>query len=88
MMIWTLIISGIIMVFALGLFIISIFSYRKFRNKKLLFVSIVFSLLFTKGLISALSVFIDFIPQSEMLPYSGLIDIGILAMLYLATLKR
>lgn len=88
MMIWTLIISGIIMVFALGLFIISIFSYRKFRNKKLLFVSIVFSLLFVKGLISALSVFIDIIPESEMLPYSGLIDIGILAMLYLATLKR
>jgi len=87
-MIWTLIISGIIIVFAFGLFIISILSYRKFKNKKLLFVSIVFSLLFIKGMISALSVFIDIIPKSDVLPYSGLIDIGILAMLYLATLKR
>ncbi|MFP4051225.1 MAG: hypothetical protein ACLFVB_05745 [Thermoplasmata archaeon] len=87
-MIWTLVISGMIIVFALGLFIISILSYQKFRNKKLLFVSIVFSLLFIKGLISALSVFIDYIPESNLFPYSGLIDLGILTMLYLATLKR
>ena len=87
-MILTLVISGIIIVFALGLFIISILSYRKFGNKKLLFVSIVFLLLFIKGVLSALSVFVDFIPESDILPYSGLIDIGILTMLYLATLKR
>ncbi len=82
-----LIISGCMIVFALGLTIISLLSYREYRNKKLLFVSIVFILLLAKGGISLLSIFLDQLPQSPIVFYSGLIDLGILILLYLATLK-
>jgi len=88
MMLANLIISGIIIVFSLGLAVISILSYKKYRNQKLLFVSIVFILFLVKGLFSVLSVFTDIIPEYDMFNYSGIIDLAVLVLLYLATLKR
>lgn len=87
-MIWTLVIGGIILVFSLGLFGISILSYRRYKNRKLLFVSTVFFLFFIKGILSVLSIFLDFIPKVGLFNYSGLIDLAVLILLYMATLKR
>lgn len=88
MMLGDLIISGIIIVFSLGLTVISILSYKKYRNPKLLFVSIVFILFFIKGIISVLSIFTEIVPKYDMFTYSGFIDLAVLILLYLATLKR
>ncbi len=88
MMLGDLIISGIIIVFSLGLAVISILSYKKYRNQKLLFVFIVFILFLIKGSISVLSIFMEIIPEYDMFTYSGIIDLAVLILLYLATLKR
>lgn len=87
-MILNLVLNGIIMVFSLGLLGISLFSYKRFKNTKLLFVSGVFLLFFIKSMITVLSFFVGFIPEIAPSIYLGFIDLAIITLLYLATLKR
>ena len=83
-----LIINAGITVFSLGLLLVSILSYRRYRNNKLLFVSFVFMIFFIKGVILSLGLFSQ--PLTEMIsnPYFGLLDLIILVFLFIATLKR
>jgi hypothetical protein len=86
-----IIISAGVTIFSFGLMIISLASYKKYHNPKLLFISGVFVVLFVKGILFSLSIFL---PDMSILRtflysiYSGLFDLIILILLFIATLKR
>jgi hypothetical protein len=86
-----IIIPACITVFAFGLLIVSLFSYQKSKNTKLLFVSMVFLILFIRGILLSmvnLQLFSDDVAAILSNPYSGLFDLLILIFLFVATLKR
>ena len=85
----SIIINACITIFSLGLLVVSLSSYTKFKNVKLIFVSLVFLILLIKGIVFSVGLFKAEI--SEFLatnPYIGLFDLTILLLLFLATLKR
>lgn len=84
----SIIIYGFITIFSIGLFFISIFSYNKSKNKKLLFVSIVFLLFFIKGVILSLSLFISDLNLIITIPIIAIFDLIVLFLLFIATLKK
>ena len=89
MEIQSIIISAFVTIFSVGLLVVSIASYRKYKNLKLLFVSLVFFIFLIKGILLSLGLFYE---EIELLTntstYIGLFDLVILIMLFLATLKR
>jgi len=71
--------------------LVSLLSYKKFKNPKLLFISIVFIILLIKGVLFSINLFypeILFIDTLLFSIYSGLFDLTILILLFIATLKR
>lgn len=84
----SIIIDACITIFALGLFIVSLLSYRKYKNGKLLFVSLVFLIFLVKGMLLSLSLFYSQFADIISNPYVGLFDLIILVLLFIATLKR
>ena len=87
----SIIISAGITILSLGLLTVSLLSYRKYRNLRLLFVSLVFVVFLCKGIIlSIVILYPDFSALNELLhsTYYGVIDFAILALLFAATLKR
>lgn len=84
----SIIIYGFITIFSIGLFFISLFSYYKSKNKKLLFVSIVFLLFFIKGVILSLSLFISDLNLIITIPIIAIFDLIVLFLLFIATLKK
>ncbi len=86
-----LLISSLITIFSLGLLIISFISYRKHKNTRLLFITIILVVLLIKGILYSLSLFYPSITLLHSLLYSiygGLFDLLILILLFIATLKR
>ena len=84
----SIIIDACITIFALGLFIVSIMSYKKYKNTKLIFVGLIFLVFLLKGAILSLSLFYEqFVPIVNNV-YIGLFDLVILVLLFIATLKR
>jgi hypothetical protein len=83
-----LIIIPFLIVFSLGLLVTSLLSYRRTKNNKLVFISIVFIIFLLKGILMA----VDLIyPTIIGLQYSFsfvLFDLGVLFFLFIATLKR
>ena len=86
MAIESIIINARITIFSLGLLIVSILSYRKYKNVKLIFVSIVFLVFLIKGILLSLGLFYEEIAISS--PYNELFDLIIIILLFMATLKR
>ncbi|MCX6665931.1 MAG: hypothetical protein NT038_07750 [Euryarchaeota archaeon] len=85
----TICISACITIFSLGLLWISLASYRKYRNIKLLVVSLVFVVFFIRGILFSLSLFYkDMVGLISSGIVDGLIDLSILVLLFIATLKR
>ena len=84
----SIIINACITIFSLGLLIVSLMSYRKYKNAKLLFVSIVFLVFFVKGIVFSLSLFSVQFGGIASNPYIGLFDLAVLVLLFMATLKR
>ena len=84
----SIIINACITIFSLGLLIVSLMSYRKYKNAKLLFVSIVFLVFFVKGIVFSLSLFSVQFGDIASNPYIGLFDLTVLVLLFMATLKR
>jgi hypothetical protein len=84
----TIVIDACITIFSLGLLIISLFSYKKYKNTKLLFVSLIFLVFFVKGILLSLGLFYKQISDVILNPYAGLFDLVILVLLFMATLKR
>ena len=81
-------ISACVTIFSLGLLIITLISYNKSKNIKLLFVSIVFIILLVKGIILSLSIFVEDFENIITIPLIGFFDLIILLALFVATLKR
>jgi len=77
-----------ITIFALGLLLVSLFSYRKFKNSKLIFVILVFLIFFVKGLVLSFGLFNNQMLNVISNPYFELFDLIILVLLFVATLKR
>lgn len=84
----TFIFVGFITVFSLGLLIISFHSYRKSRNKKILFVSLVLLFFFLKTLFLSLMLFTAQIESNSLLLALELFDLLILLFLYIAVLIK
>jgi hypothetical protein len=83
-----IIISAFVTIFSIGLLVVSLASYRKYKNMKLLFVSIVFLIFFIKGILFSLGLFYEDLLSYVSIPYTGMFDLIILILLFLATLKR
>ena len=84
----SIIISAFITIFSIGLLLISLASYKKYKNLKLLFVSLVFIVFLIKGILLSLGLFYEEIAAILTSTYSGLFDLAILVLLFIATLKR
>ncbi len=84
----TIVIDACITIFALGLLFVSLFSYRKYKNTKLLPISLIFLVFFIKGILLSLGLFDKQISDIIFNPYAGLFDLVILVLLFIATLKR
>lgn len=84
----TFIFVGFITIFSLGLLIISGNSYRKSRNKKIFFVSLVLLFFFLKTLFLSFMLFTAQIESSSILLALELFDLLILLFLYIAVLIK
>ncbi len=84
----TFIFVGFITVFSLGLLIISFNSYRKSKNKKILFVSLVLLFFFIKTLYLSFMLFTAQIESNSILLALELFDLLILMFLYIAVLIK
>jgi hypothetical protein len=86
--IWVIVLSAGITIFSLNLLIISLLSYKKFRNIKLLLMSLVFLLFFIRGLILSINVITGITVDLASIVYLWLFDLLILVFLYVTSLKR
>ena len=84
----TIVLSAGITIFSIGLCLLSLLSYRRFSNAKLLFVSIAFFIFFIKGLLYSIGIFNEDIAALSATTYSRVLDLIILLFLFIATLKR
>ena len=85
------VISVGITVFSFGLLFVSLLSYSKYRNIKLLFIGGVFLVLLVKGVLLSLGLFFTQFSSMQSIIYGtfgGVFDIIILGILFIATLKR
>jgi hypothetical protein len=84
----SIILTACITVFSLGMFLVSALSYRKFRNKKLIFVSVAFFVFFLKGVIQSIGLFSAALEFLNTDVNMKVFDLIILLFLFIATLKR
>ena len=83
-----IIISAFVTIFSAGLLIVSLASYKKYKNLKLLFVSVVFLIFFIKGVLLSFSLYSIEFPFISSFLSNGLFDLLVLILLFMATLKR
>ena len=81
-------ISAIITIFSLGLLLVSLASYRKYHNTKLLFVTLVFLVFLLQGILLSLNIFFEFLTNDLLVVGMSVVDTVVLVLLFLATLKR
>jgi len=84
----SIVLNACITVFSLGMLIVSLISYKKSRNSKLIFVSFAFLIFFIKGMIQSLGLFYIELASMNSNIYLKLFDLSILIFLFIATLKR
>ena len=82
------VLSAGIMVLSFALLLLTIGSYRKHKNTKLLMISGLLALFFLKGTLMILSVVIDSLTWLQIPVYYAVVDIIMLLLLFIATLKR
>ena len=83
-----IIISASVTIFSLGLLIVSLSSYRKFKNSKLIFISLAFLVFLIRGITMSFGLFYGEIASFTSSIYMGLFDLATLIFLFIATLKR
>jgi len=80
---------GLITALSFMLLLVTSLSYRKYKNKKLLFIFLVILVLFIRGLLLSLGLFYENIAQLTSSGYIWIVDVIVLVLLYIAyTLKR
>jgi hypothetical protein len=75
-------------VFSLALAVIAVKAFRQSNSVKVMIVAIAFILFFAKGILFSVQLFTSVLNQTNLWIFSGLLDIGILSTIFLATLKR
>jgi hypothetical protein len=83
-----LFIGASITILSLGLFVLSLLSYRKNMNIKMLIVSLVFLFFFIKSMLLSLSLFFNVTIFVDSMYNVWFFDLIVLALLYIASLKR
>jgi hypothetical protein len=73
---------------AFVLFVISVIAYRRSLNSRIAMVSAAFFLFFVEGIIFTYQLFDQYFALSAFFTIVGLIDIGILLLIFAATLKK
>ena len=76
-----------ILVFSVALATISVISLRRTRSPKIALVTAAFSLFVAKGVLFSLQLFTNTLSEEGLWIGSGLLDIGILGTIFLATVK-
>ena len=84
----SMLLYGFLTVFSVGLFIVSFLSFFKSKNKKLLFVSGVFLIFTIEGIILSLSLFVELPSYLISIQFLSFLDLIVLVLLFMATLKR
>ncbi len=82
------IIYAFIVVFSLTLAIIAGKAFRDSGNSKIMIVAAAFILFLAKGILLSVQLFTSALNLTNLWIFSGLLDIGILCAIFLATLKR
>lgn len=82
------VIYAFMVVFSLALAAIAVKAFRQSKNLKVMIVAIAFILFFAKGILFSVQLFTSVLNQTNLWIFSGLLDIGILSTIFLATLKR
>ena len=77
-----------IIIFALILFIVSIFAYHRTRHKRVLFVSFAFALFFIKGVVLSIGLTNPGIEEFYNSGFGELLDLLILILLAATVLKK
>jgi hypothetical protein len=88
MQVEVIILGASITIVSFNLLIVSLFSYWKYRNIKLLFTSVIFFLFLLKGVILSLSLFYELLVPVQSFLYIWVFDLIILVFLYITSLKR
>ena len=71
------------------LFVVTLLSFQKFKNKKLFFVSLIFFFLFIRGTLLSISLFNDQMKEVISSGYIWIFDLIVLVLLYVAySIKR
>jgi hypothetical protein len=86
--IWLIALSAGITIFSLNLLVISLLSFLKYRNLKLLLMTLVFLLFFIRGLILSADVIAGKSVDLASIIYLWVFDLLILVFLYVTSLKR
>lgn len=88
MLVENIILSAGVTVLSLGLLIVSLASYRKYKNMKLLFISLVFVIFVVKGMLLSFNLLAEDLLNLSLDPRLVVFDVVILLLLYIALLKR
>jgi hypothetical protein len=83
-----IVISAFVTIFSVGLFFVSIASFRKYKSFKLLFVSLVFLVFLIRGILLSVVLFFPNLAYFTNGSYGGVFDLMILLLLFVAVLKR
>ena len=84
----SVIISSSVTILSLGLLLLALAGYKKYKNIKLIFVSLVFVVLLVKGILFSFGLFNEDVVELLSFPYVGIFDLIILILLFISTLKR
>ena len=77
-----------ILVFSIALATVSVMALRRTRSPKIALVTVAFLLFVGKGILFSAQLFTDSLSDEALWIGSGLLDLGILGTIFLATMKR
>ena len=81
-------IYGFGMIFSFGLFIVSLYSYKNSKNKKIFFVSIILFVFFIKFILLSTSIFYPKLENILSIGILSVFDLIMLVLLFLAILIK
>lgn len=76
-----------VVIFSLTLATIAVMAFRESGKSKTMLVALAFLMFFAKGVLLSVQLFTDILNDANLWIASGLLDIGILTTIFLATLK-
>lgn len=84
----SIIIYSFLTIFSIGMLFVSFLSFRRSKNIKIFFVTLVFLVFFIKSILLSLSIFFDDLNALISIPFLGVFDFMMIILLFIATLKK